>query len=393
MNGSVLLDVFLVLLLLTFLIYGYGSGFLRSLGGILGFVAGGIAAFFLVPLVGTWVTDPGWRGPAMLASGVLLVGGGLSVGLSIGYAIRRTVARGPLRAIDRVLGAALTFVATALTTSVLAFSVGSLGVPFLSPAIGSSVVIRTIDSLTPVGAKAFIAQARGAVLDNGLPQIVDAFQADPPELPAEAPENADLAQAALSVVRITGTAYSCGQNQSGSGFVAAADRVVTNAHVVAGVVEPVVQTPAGQALPGRVVYFDPIGDLAVIRVSGLTDAALASTGDLAAGAPAVTFGYPFGGPFDADPAVVISVDTQLVANIYGESPAPRRIYTLAADVQQGESGGPLLSEQGRLAGVVFARGATTDNAGYAIAMDSVQPVIDQAAQLVEPVSSGSCAGA
>lgn len=390
MTGSVLLDVVLVLILISFLVYGFRAGFTRSLAGILGFVLGGILAFFLAPFVGAWVTDPAWRIPATLGATLLLVFGGLSLGATVGVAISRRLPRGPLRAVDRLVGAALTVIATALVISILAFSVGTLGIPFLAPAIAASTVVRTIDSLTPDPAKAFIARARALAVQDGIPRIIQAFTGPTPEIPADTPTSPGLTAAASSVVRITGTAYSCGQNQSGSGFVAAEDRIITNAHVVAGVVEPVVQTPGGQALPGRIVYFDPVDDLAVIRVDGLTAAALEPTADLPRGTTAVTQGYPFGGPFDADPAVVVSVGPQLVADIYGRSPAERQVYTLASEVQSGESGGPLLSVDGRVAGVVFAKGVDSENLGYAVAMADVQPVISAAAGLVEPVSSGSC---
>ena len=104
----------------------------------------------------------------------------------------------------------------------------------------------------------------------------------------------------------------------------------------------------------------------------------------------MSLGYPFGGPFDSDPARVMSVSTQLVADIYGQSPSPRSVYTLAADVQQGESGGPLLSVDGQVAGVIFAKAATTENVGYALAMEEVAPVVDQAGALTGQVSSGEC---
>ena len=393
MNGSVLVDLLLVVVLISFLVYGFRSGFLRALGGILGFTAGGIAAFLLVPVVGGWITDAAWRAPAMLVIGLLLVLGGLSIGLAVGRSAGRGLRRSSLGVIDRLLGGVLTTVTTALVISLLAFGVGSLGVPFLSPAVAGSRVVRTIDAVTPDALRSFVAQARSAVVDDGLPRIVDAFSGPAPDLPADAPTSPELAAAAESVVRITGTAYACGQNQSGSGFVAAENRVITNAHVVAGVVEPMVQSPDGQALPGRVVYFDPAGDLAVIRVDGLSAVPLTTTGNLPDGATAVTNGYPFGGPFDADPAVVISVTDQLVADIYGADPTPRRVYTLASDVRQGESGGPLLSTAGQVAGVVFARAADTADVGYAIAMDAVQPVVDLSGGLVEPVASGNCAGA
>jgi hypothetical protein len=104
----------------------------------------------------------------------------------------------------------------------------------------------------------------------------------------------------------------------------------------------------------------------------------------------VSLGYPFGGPFDSDPARVMSIGSVLVADIYGQSPTARDVYTLAADVQQGESGGPLLSVDGRVAGVIFAKAANTANVGYALAMSEVAPVVAQADGLTAIVSSGTC---
>ncbi len=385
-----LLDVLLVLLLLVFLVYGYRSGLVRSLSGIVGMVAGGIAAFFVVPLLGAWVPSPEWRTPATLAAAIVLVLAGLSLGASVGYALRRQVDRIKLRVVDRALGAALTTVAAALIASMLAFTIGALGVPMLTTAIASSTVIRTIDALTPTQVRGFLAEVRSIAVDEGIPSIVEAFQGPTPEIPNVTTDSPELTEAARSVVRITGNAYSCGQNQSGSGFVVAPGRVVTNAHVVAGVTVPVVEAPGLGALPGRVVYFDPIDDLAVIAVDALTAAPLERGPNLGVGTAAVSSGHPFGGPFDSDAAEVISVGPLNVADIYGNNPTSRQVYTLASDVQEGESGGPLLSESGVLAGVIFAKSATTDNVGYALAMDEVEPVAVLAPSLESAVSSGAC---
>jgi len=385
-----ILDVLLVLLLLVFFVYGYRAGLVRSLSGIVGMVAGGIAAFFVVPLLGAWVPSPEWRTPATLTAAIALVLAGLTIGASVGHALRRQVDRIKLRVVDRALGAGLTTVAAALIASMLAFSIGALGVPILTTAIASSTVIRTIDALTPTQVRGFLAKLRSVAVDQGIPSIVEAFQGTPPEIPNVTTSSPELAAAARSVVRITGNAYSCGQNQSGTGFVVAPGRVVTNAHVVAGVTEPVVEAPGLGALPGRVVYFDPIDDLAVIAVDALTAAPLERGPNLSAGSAAVSSGHPFGGPFDSDAAEVISVGPLNVADIYGNNPTSRQVYTLASDVQEGESGGPLLSESGVLAGVIFAKSATTENIGYALAMEEVEPVAVRAPSLERAVSSGAC---
>lgn len=390
MSGTLILDLLLLLLLAGCVVSGYRSGLLRSVAVVVGLVLGGVAAYFVVPLVGTWVPAPEWRTAATLGAAVVLVLAGLSLGQTVGQAIRRRTSRSKLKVLDRVLGSVVRTVAAALVVSMLAFTVGSLGVPFVSAAIASSRVLGVIGALTPTPVQSYLAQLRSVAVDEGLPRIVDAFTGPSPQIPNVDTGSPALAAAARSVVRITGTAYACGQNQSGSGFVVAPGRVLTNAHVVAGVTEPIVESAAGDAVQGEIVYFDPVGDLAVIAVDGLSAAPLRLTSNLAPGTPAVSDGYPFGGPFDTGAAQVISVATQGMADIYGQNPAPRQVYTLAADVQHGESGGPLLSEAGQVAGVIFAKGADVANVGYALAMDEVQPVAARAASLGSAVSSGRC---
>jgi S1-C subfamily serine protease len=390
MSGELILDLLLLLLLAGCIVSGYRSGFLRSLAVIAGLILGGVAAYFVVPLVGSWVPAPEWRTAATLAAAIVLVLTGLSLGETVGHAIRRRASRSRLRLLDRVLGAVLTTVAAALVMLMLAFSVGSLGVPFLSSSIASSKVIGAIDALTPTPVERFLAQLRSVAVDEGFPRIIEAFNGPAPKIPNIDTGGPALTAAARSVMRITGNAYACGQNQSGSGFVVAPGRVLTNAHVVAGVTNPVVESPSGEAEQGEIVYFDPVDDLAVIAVDGVSAPPLGLTTNLPPGTNAVSDGYPYGGPFESGAARVISVDTHGVADIYGQNPSPRQVYTLAADVQHGESGGPLLSSAGQVAGVIFAKAANTPNVGYALAMDEVAPVATQAAGLSAAVSSGSC---
>lgn len=389
MQGSVILDVILIVLLVASLGAGWRSGLIGSISGLLGLVAGAVAAYFVVPLVPTWVPAAEWRTPATIAAALILVIAGLTIGESIGRALRSRTPR-KLRGIDRLFGAVVGVAAAAAVISMVAFSVSALGIPALTAAIASSGVVRTIDSVTPVPVKSFLAELRSTVVDDGLPLIADAFGGQSPTLPDAQLDSAALDTAAESVLRITGNAVACGQSQSGSGFVIAPERVLTNAHVVAGVTDAVVEVPGGGAITGEVVYFDPVDDLAIIAVPGLTAAPLTFQGDLAVDGEAVSLGFPFGGPFDSDPARVMSVDSVLVADIYGQNPTPRAVYTLAADVQQGESGGPLLSIDGRVAGVIFAKAANTENVGYALAMSEVTPVVEQAAGLTGAVDSGSC---
>jgi S1-C subfamily serine protease len=391
MIAARLLDLLLVLTLLVFIGEGVRNGLARSLGAILGVIAGGVAAFLAVPLLSAIVPDPFWRVAVIVGASLALLFGGHALGGRIGRGIRDR-GREEIGLGSRLAGGAANGVIAALTLALVAGGVSSMGVPLFSQAISGSYVVRAIDTLTPAPVDALLARVRSAVLEEGLPAIGEALGGVlvSPGIPDVPTDTDPLTAAAQSVVRIGGTAYACGQNQTGTGFVVAPDRVVTNAHVVAGVDQPIVEAPNGQTLEGRVVYLDPVDDLAVVAVDGLAAAALALSPDLAVGAEAVVEGYPYGGPFTRGGAEVLAVSTESIPDIYGGSRTPREVYTLAAVVQPGNSGGPLLATDGRVAGVVFARSADDPELGYAMTNAELEPVASAAAGLSAAVSAGSC---
>jgi S1-C subfamily serine protease len=389
--GLTILDFALILTLLSYLIYGLRNGFVVTLGGIAGFVAGAVAAFVSVPIVSNLVADSGWRLTAIVATAVVLIVLGHALGTMIGRKIRGAVRIQPLRAVDRVVGGGVNVVVAALIMSMLAFSISALGVPFVSQQLAESKVIRFIDGLTPTPVKTAVAQLRSAVIGDGIPTLIEGMgQGRQVAVPNASTDTPALNRAAESVLKIAGTAYQCGQNQTGTGFVVSPGRVVTNAHVVAGVSQPVVETPGVGALPGRVVYFDSQHDLAVLAVDGLPAAPLPLSQDLPAGSPAAFAGYPHGGPFQSKPATVQDITAVLVPDIYGSNPAAENVYRIAGDVQPGNSGGPLLTGGGEVAGVIFAKTTSDAALGFAITMDDLGPVAAQAPGLSAPVSSGQC---
>ncbi|MFZ3451929.1 MarP family serine protease [Arthrobacter sp. 7Tela_A1] len=390
MLGLTVLDIVLLLALLFYLLAGLRNGLAVSLGGIVGFVAGAIAAFFAIPLVSGWVPDETWRLVAVIATAVVLVLVGHAAGAALGAGVRRWFNFAPLRALDRILGGALNVVVAAVVMSMLAFSIATLGMPLLSQQIAASRVLAAIDSATPDPVKTWAAQIRSFTIDEGLPRILDSTAPEAVEAPTEGISSEALTASSASVLKITGTAFQCGQNQTGSGFVVADDRVITNAHVVAGVREPVVQVPGGGVLPGRVVHFDPARDLAVIAVENLDAEPIALGEQLPNGTTAAFAGYPAGGPFQLQPATVQNLGDVSVRSIYGTSPEVLEVYTLAANVQQGNSGGPLLDIDGRVAGVIFAKTTGDQPIGYALSLAELGPIADAAPSYRSGVSAGEC---
>lgn len=390
MIASRLLDLLLLLTLLVFIGEGVRNGIARSLGAILGVIAGGALAFLAIPILAATVPDPFWRIAVIVGVSVALLFGGHTLGDRIGRSIRER--REEIGFGSRLAGGAANGVVAALTLALVAGGVSAMGVPLFSQAISGSYVVRAIDTLTPGPVDAVLARIRSAVLEEGLPAIGEALGGvvDSPGIPDVPTDTDPLSAASQSVVRIGGTAYACGQNQTGTGFVVAPDRIVTNAHVVAGVDQPIVEAPNGQTLEGWVVYVDPVDDLAIVAVEGLSVATLALSPDLPVGAAAAVSGYPFGGPATTGAAEVLARSTEGIPDIYGSTRHPRDVYTLAAVVQPGNSGGPLLSTDGRVAGVVFARSADDPELGYAMTNAELEPVASAAAGLAAAVPSGNC---
>ena len=390
MAWSIILDVLLALALISYLVYGFRYGLSRSAFVLVGSVAGVVAAFFLAPVAATWVPSPQWRPIVAVAVVILLIGVGHAVGSTVGRTVRSGVSRTALSGIDRLAGGAVTAVVGVVAASVAGGVVAQMGVPVLSQAVVQSRVLGALDDATPALVDSWIAQLRSTVSADGIPALEDLLDARPAAVPDIDTGSAALDTAAASVLRISGNAYSCGVSQTGTGFVIADDRVITNAHVVAGVDEPVVEAPDGQVLAGSLVYFDPADDLAVIAVPGLDAPALPRAETRPVGETMAVLGYPYGGPFTSSGAEITATGTVPVADIYGQAAAPREIQNLAATVREGNSGGPLLTLDGEVAGVVFARGATDDTVGYSLTMAELDPVADAAPALGATVDSGAC---
>ena len=385
------LDAVLILWLLWQLIYGLSTGLVVSLGGLAGFVAGAVAAFFAAPFVSGHAPGPGWRTAFVIGATIIFIAAGHAVGIRIGRAIGNRVKSGPVRTVNRLLGGALNLLVGAAVISLLAFGVANLGIPAVSKQLSGSVVISKIDAWTPDSLKSAAAQMRSLVLDEGIPQLLNPAG---PNVQVAAPNaNTDTPtwnNAAKSVLKISGTAFQCGQNQTGTGFVVAPNRVMTNAHVVAGVTMPVVATQAQASLPARVVYFDPVKDLAVLAVDGLNVAPLPTAATLHDNAQAAFAGYPLGGPLQVRPATVLTSGPMLIPDITGTQKSLLDIYQLAGNVQSGNSGGPLLDHSGRVVGVVFAKSTASEPVGFAFTMNEVAPVIAAAPMLNSAVASGRC---
>ncbi len=197
---------------------------------------------------------------------------------------------------------------------------------------------------------------------------------------------------AQGIVRITGIAAACSVEQEGSGFVVSPDHVVTNAHVVQGLRAPRLQIAgAGTRYPARVVFYDPGIDIAVLDVPGLPARPLSiSTAVAAPGTAVVAAGFPLGGPLRLSTGSVRAEGLEVGPAVGSATPRRRPVYELSVVVKPGNSGGPLLTSDGHVVGIVFARGGTRTPTGFAITSGAAFADVRGALAATRPVSTGTC---
>lgn len=378
MTGSLLLDTGLVLVLLAYAVGGYRMGIVRGAFSLAGLIGGALLGLWLMPtLISSFVTQRDTRlsTPLVLVGVLVLVLIGQAVGAAIGHRLRSALRGRTVGYLDGALGAIAQVIVVSLVVWFVAATARPAVSPSLSAAISGSRVLRAVDAAVPDDAGRYLDGLRSLLDEHGFPRVFPGVTAEPIE-PASPPDAALAAAPAIravsgSVVKIRGNA-SCGRGQEGSGWVLAPGRVVTNAHVVAGVFEPGVQILGqGRSYAAKVVHFNAARDVAVLDVPGLPAPAMRQGAALGAGDSAVVAGFPLDGPYAIVPARVRAVISPTGEDIYGRSAVTRQVYSLYTTVEPGNSGGPVIAPDGAVVGVVFARSMDDRSTGYALTLSGI----------------------
>ncbi|MCL3817368.1 MarP family serine protease [Aeromicrobium wangtongii] len=387
------LDVILLVVLVAYAISGYIQGFLVNLVATLGLLAGGLLALAIVPQVLSG--DMPTLSRSLLALGLVIGAGGIgqAIGTLIGVGLRNRLTWKPLRSVDAVGGSALSIVAVLCVSWALGYSVSGTTIPYLSTAARDSTILQRVDGVMPPRATSVL-RSFNEVLDSSLfPRYIDPFDSE--EITqVEPPDEATLksrgvARAKDSVVKILGQAR-CDRGIEGTGFAYADDRIMTNAHVVAGVQNPTVVVD-DRRVPARVVLFDRQLDVAVLAVNDLGLRPLRFDDDGRAGQPAAVLGYPENGPFDARAARIRKQIKLRSPDIYDRGQVIRETFSVRGLVRSGNSGGPLVSESGKVLGVIFAASVSDKSTGYALTAGQVAEDARRGATATSSVSTGDCA--
>lgn len=355
-------------------IFGFRQGFIVGALSFCGFAFGAFLGTRVAPLVLPQGSASPYA-PAFGLLGALLGGAILASGLEgLGFRLRRTLIVPGMGLLDGVLGALLgAALALGIVWIAAAVAGQTPGQSRLQADIQRSVILRKLNEVLPPSGPILNALAR---LDP-IPSI----SGPSPDVAAPEPAIArapGVQVASRSVVRVDGTA--CGLAIEGSGWVAQADVVVTNAHVVAGETDTTVEvdgdSPSLQAEP---IAFEPQHDIAVLLVPELSLPALSFAPSAASGTPGAILGYPENGPFDVQPGRIGVTQTVITQNAYGQGPVSRLLTPLRGLVRPGNSGGPLVNVDGQVLTTVFA--ATVDSrqpGGYGVANETVESVLREA---------------
>ena len=386
------LDWCLVLIVVAYALSGYWQGFITGAFATVGLLLGGLLGIWLAPhLLGE--ADPSlWVSLAALFVVLVCASFGQAVLQYAGTRMRDQITWQPVRALDAVGGAVLSVVAVLIVTWMLGVAVSGSRIPGIGPMVRQSKVLTEVNDVMPVQAQGVLRQFDRVVGSSFFPRYLEPFAPERIVEVSPAPRTVvrdpEVQRAELSVFKIRGN-NRCGDGIEGSGFLYSPHRLMTNAHVVAGVTEPTVRVGT-RTLDARVVYYNSDIDIAVLDVD--IDGPVVHF-DKAGKAqePAVILGYPNDGPFDAQPARIRAEQRLRSPDIYGRGTVTREVFSLRGLVRPGNSGGPLVSRSGQVLGVIFAASVSDKQTGYALTSDQVSQAAVAGMGSSTRVSSGNCA--
>ena len=386
------LDIFLAVLLLAYAVSGYWQGFITGAFATAGLLVGGLFGIWLAPTLLGEASPSVWVSLGALFIVLLAASFGQALMQFVGARIRARITWQPVRALDAVGGAALSVVAVLVVTWALGVAVSGSRLPWVSEQVRESQVLGRVNSVMPASAVQALDSFNQVVGSSFFPRYLEPFaperivEVGPP--PARIASDPEVQAAAASVVKIHGES-SCGGGVEGTGFLYSPNRVMTNAHVVAGVSTPRLVTDDGE-VDTSVVYYNPDIDVAVLAVEGLGLPHLSFDREGEAGDPAAVLGFPNDGPYDVQGARIRAEQRLRSPDIYGDGTVVREVYSVRSNIRPGNSGGPMVSPDGEVLGVVFAASVSDSATGYVLTAEQVGGAAAEGLTNEGAVSSGRC---
>ena len=386
------LDWCLVVIVVAYALSGYWQGFITGAFATVGLLIGGLIGIWLAPhLLGN--AHPSlWVSLAALFVVLVCASFGQALLQYAGTRMRDQITWQPARALDAIGGALLSVVAVLIVTWMLGVAVSGSRIPGIGPMVRDSTVLTKVNEVMPPEAQGLLREFDRVVGSSFFPRYLEPFAPERIVEVSPAPGNVvrdpAVEKAELSVFKIRGN-NRCGDGIEGSGFLYSPHRLMTNAHVVAGVTEPKVRV-GNRTLDATVVYYNSDVDVAVLDVN-IDGPVIHFDQSGKAKEASVILGYPNDGPFDAQPARIRAQQRLRSPDIYGRGTVTRDVFSLRGLVRPGNSGGPLVSRSGDVLGVIFAASVSDKQTGYALTADQVSQAAARGLSATGRTSSGNCA--
>lgn len=394
-------DVVVVILALLAAASGWRHGVAVALLSFLGVLGGAVLGLRLAPLLAAQVESQQAKVLLGIGAVVLLVALGEATGVYLGRSIRDRIRGESTRKVDSTLGAGVQAVAVVIAAWLIALPLASTSLSGLTSGLRDSRVLAGVDGVMPDAARQLPSELRQILDDSGFPNVVSPFSRTP--VAAVGAPDAALARSPVvsevqdRVLKVRGRAMSCRRALEGTGFVVAPQRVMTNAHVVAGTTSTSVEvtTPRGSTrdLDATVVHYDPQIDVAVLDVPDLEREPLRFSPDPArVGDDVIVLGYPLDGPYTITPGKVRERIRLRGPDIYEQGSVVRDVYTVRGVVRSGNSGGPMIAPDGRVLGVVFGAALDDSETGFVLTAEQVSAALAAANDGgSRAVDTGACA--
>lgn len=342
---------------------GRSEGALRQVAGLVGLAAGFIIATLVAPRLSTQLTHATWR--PLLALGIVLVGSmlGSYLGGMVGSIAARSLRALKLGAIDRVAGAVLGAAGALVGCWLLAGLLGSVTWGSLATGIQNSSVLAAMDKVMPP-VPAMEARVQALFRSAGFPAVFASVVA--PSLPSSLVSPGQLGPLVVglagpsNVVKVLASG-SCASISQGTAFFISSHDAVTNAHVVAGHTQVTVD-----GAPAQVALYDPLHDIAILRVPSLNEPALRFVAQSASrGTPVQVIGFPRNATRTRAPGVVAGELSGQGRDIYNQRLFNKTMVAVEVDVQPGNSGSPVMTG-GLVTGVIESKSLSQPLTAYAI---------------------------